>query len=323
MIAIYDTADGTLIKRATAALGGTAPVWIDLVHPTKDEELAVEKAFALSIPTKDEMQEIETSSRLYHEGTAHYMTATLLHQKDDTPAARTNVTFILSGATLITVRYEDPRAFSIFLSRAQKKDATCDTACAVLTGLLEAVVDREADRIERITADVDKLGQSIFVPRGGKGSRSKRFEATIKTVGLEGEIASRARESLLSLDRALTFIAHVASERGEDKTLRARLKTISRDITSLELHVDAISQKVQFLLDATLGLISIEQNNIIKIFSVASVALMPPTLIASIYGMNFKHMPELDSVYGYPIAIVAMVLSAVIPFVYFKRKGWY
>jgi magnesium transporter len=323
MISIYDTIDGTLIKRSITQFTGNAPVWVDLVHPTKDEELLVEKALSLSIPTIDEMQEIETSSRLYHEGAAHYMTATLLRQKGDTPAARTNVTFILIGETLVTVRYEEPRAFGIFLARAQKKDAACGSGCAVLTGLLEAIVDREADRIERITSEVDKLGQSIFVPKGGKGSRSKRFEATIKTVGLEGEIASRARETLLSLDRMLTFVAHVAGERGEDKSLRARLKTVSRDITSLELHVDAVSQKVQFLLDATLGLISIEQNNIIKIFSVASVALMPPTLIASIYGMNFKHMPELDSVYGYPTAIVAMVLSAVIPFVYFKRKGWY
>jgi magnesium transporter len=323
MITIYDSADGTLVKRTAGVLTGPAPVWIDLLHPTKDEELGVEKMFSLSIPTKDEMQEIETSSRLYHEGAAHYMTATLLRQKDDDPATRTNVTFILVEKTLITVRYEEPRAFGIFVARAQKKDATCDTGCSVLVGLLEAIIDREADRIERITGEVDKLGQSIFTPKGGKGSRSKRFEATIKTVGLQGEIASRARECLLSLDRMLTFIAHVAGERGEDKSLRARLKTVSRDINSLELHVDAVSQKVQFLLDATLGLISIEQNNIIKIFSVASVALMPPTLIASIYGMNFKHMPELDSVYGYPIALFGMLLSAVIPFVYFKRKGWY
>jgi magnesium transporter len=323
MISIYDSADGTLIKRAMGGLGGEAPVWIDLLNPTKDEELLVEKSLSISIPTKDEMQEIETSSRLYHEGKAHFMTATLLRQKDDTPAIRTNVTFIVTDHTLVTVRYEEPRAFGIFLSRAQKKDATCSSCCGVLTGLLEAIVDREADRIERITGEVDKLGQSIFMPKGGKISRSKRFESTIKTVGLEGEIASRARECLLSLDRMLTYIAHVMGERGEDKSLRARIKTISRDITSLELHLDAVSQKVQFLLDATLGLISIEQNNIIKIFSVASVALMPPTLIASIYGMNFKKMPELEWIYGYPMAIGLMVLSAVIPFVYFKRKGWY
>jgi magnesium transporter len=194
MITIYDSADGTLVKRAAGVLMGPAPVWIDLLHPTKDEELGVEKMLSISIPTKDEMQEIETSSRLYHEGAAHYMTATLLRQKDDTPALRTNVTFILHEHTLVTVRYEEPRAFGVFVSRAQKKDATCNSGSAVMVGLLEAIIDREADRIERITGEVDKLGKSIFTPKGGNGSRSKRFEATIRTVGLQGEIASRARE---------------------------------------------------------------------------------------------------------------------------------
>ena len=323
MISIYDSADGTLVKRLSGGLAGAAPVWIDLLHPTKDEELAVEKALGISVPTLDEMKEIETSSRLYNEGGAHYMTATLLRQIGNEPAVRMSVTFILKDHTLVTVRYEEPRAVEQFLARVQRKDADCTTGCAVLVGLLEAVIDREADRIERITGEVDKLSQTIFAPKGGSGSRSRRFEVNIKTIGLQGEIASRTRESLLSIDRVLTYVTHVMGERGDEKSLRARVKTASRDITSLELHVDAISQKVQFLLDASLGLISIEQNNIIKIFSVASVALMPPTLIASIYGMNFKHMPELESVYGYPIAIVAMILSAIIPFIYFKRKGWY
>ncbi len=136
-------------------------------------------------------------------------------------------------------------------------------------------------------------------------------------------MTSRSRDCLSSLDRMLTFLSSIMADRNDDKALRVRVKTASRDVGSLFMHVGSISNKIQFLLDATLGMISIEQNNIIKLFSVASVALMPPTLIASIYGMNFKAMPELGWPYGYPMALAMMVISAVIPFIYFKRKGWF
>ena len=221
------------------------------------------------------------------------------------------------------MRYEDPRAFGLYLGRAQQKDENSSTGCAVLTGLLDTIIDREADRVERITQEIDKIGQAVFMTKGGQTTRAKRLDITIKNIGREGELTSRSRDCLHSLDRLLTYLSHVTNERGDDHGVRAKIATASRDITSLSHQVDAVSSRMQFLLDATLGMISIEQNNIIKIFSVASVALMPPTLIASIYGMNFKSIPELQWEYGYPMAIVAMILSAVIPFVYFKRKGWY
>jgi magnesium transporter len=193
----------------------------------------------------------------------------------------------------------------------------------VLVGLIDAIVDREADRVEHIQMEVDKLGHGIFDMRGGGMTRSKRFDIAIKQVGREGELTQRSRDCLQSLDRMLTYLQAALVERGDDKFSRARIKTAQRDVQSLADHVGYLTNKISFLLDATLGMINIEQNQIIKLFSVASVALMPPTLIASIYGMNFKHMPEIEWSYGYPMAISLMIMSAVIPFLYFKKRGWF
>ena len=323
MLTVYDAVQGVLVKReAPAAMNGA--VWIDLMNPTKNEDLRVEQALSISVPTREEMSEIEASSRLYVEGGGYYMTALVLHQPDmqGEPPLATPVTFVLAGSRLVTVRYAEPRAFPIFVSRAQKKDAACMTGAAVLVGLLEAIIDREADRVERIQGEVDKLSQTIFGSKGGERTRSRRFDVNIRTIGREGELTSRSRESLLTLDRLLTFLAHAMGERSDEKALRARVKTAGRDVQSLADHVGYLSTKITFLLDATLGMISNEQNTIIKIFSVLAVALMPPTLVGTIYGMNFKHIPELEWLWGYPWALLLMVLSALLPWLYFKRKGW-
>jgi magnesium transporter len=322
MLTVYEAAEGVLIKREGPAAIAPAAVWIDLLNPTKEEDLLVEQALSISVPTREEMSEIEASSRLYQEGGGYYMTAVVLHQPDlpfDAPVA-TPITFILAGSRLLTVRYAEPRAFSMFLTRAQKKDAACMTGAAVLVGLLEAIIDREADRVERIQSEVDKLSQSIFSGRGGE--RTRGFDVTIQMIGREGELTSRSRESMLTLDRLTTYLGHVMGERGDEKALRARVKTASRDVRSLADHIGYLSAKITFLLEATLGMINNEQNTIIKIFSVLAVALMPPTLVGTIYGMNFKHLPELDWLWGYPWALALMVVSAVLPWMYFKRKGW-
>jgi magnesium transporter len=324
MLTIYEAAGGVLVKRQGPVAITSAAVWIDLLNPTKDEDLKVEQALSISVPTREEMSEIEASSRLYQEGGAFYMTAVVLHQPDlpfDAPVA-TPVTFILAGSRMVTVRYAEPRAFSIFLTRAQRKDAACMTGAAVLVGLLEAIIDREADRVERIQGEVDKLSQSIFAGGAGERSRTHRFDVTIRMIGREGELTSRSRESMLTLGRLTTYLGHVMGERGDEKALRARVKTASRDVRSLADHIGYLSDKITFLLEATLGMINNEQNTIIKIFSVLAVALMPPTLVGTIYGMNFKNMPELDWLWGYPWALALMVTSAVLPWIYFKRKGW-
>ncbi len=326
MLTIYDAVDGVLIKREGSATISPATVWIDLLNPTKDEDLQVEQGLSISVPTREEMSEIEASSRLYQEGGGHYMTAIILHQPDmhnELPPVATPVTFILSGHRLITVRYAEPRAIQIFLNRAQKKDAACMSGSAVLVGLLEAIIDREADRVERVQGEVDKLSHIIFdVGNGQQTPRTRRFDINIRTIGREGELTSRSRESLLTLDRLTTYLAHVMGERGDEKALRARVKTAGRDVQSLTDHIGYLSTKITFLLDATLGMINNEQNTIIKIFSVLAVALMPPTLVGTVYGMNFKHIPELEWFFGYPFALVLMVISAALPWFYFKRKGW-
>ena len=324
MLTVYDAADGLLIARENARDLDGDPVWIDLLNPTREEDKLVEQALGVAVPTREEMAEIEASSRLYQEGGAHYMTAVVLFQPDSPtePLVSTPITFILAGDRLVTVRYAEPRGIKMFLARVQKRDAPCMSGPAVLTGLLEAIVDREADRVERIQAEVDKLSQSIFGGRGGERTRALRFDVSIRAIGREGEFTSRSRESLLTLGRLLTYLGHVMSERGDDKLLRARIKTAYRDVQSLADHIGYLSAKITFLLEATLGMINNEQNTIIKIFSVLAVALMPPTLVGTVYGMNFKHMPELDWAYGYPWALGLMVISAIVPWLYFKHKGW-
>jgi magnesium transporter len=324
MLTVYDAAEGVLVPRDDAGEVDDATVWLDLLNPTKEEDQLVERTLGIAIPTREEMAEIEASSRLYQEGGAHYMTVVVLVQPDapNEPLQATPITFSLAGDRLITVRYAEPLGIKMYLSRVQKRDAPCMSGVAVLIGLLEAIIDREADRVERTQAEVDKLSQSIFGVRGGERTRSLRFDVSIRAIGREGELTSRSRESLLTLGRVLTYLAHVMSERGDDKALRARVKTAQRDVQSLADHIGYLSAKITFLLDATLGMINNEQNSIIKIFSVLAVALMPPTLVGTIYGMNFKHMPELSWLFGYPMALCLMVISAVIPWLYFKRKGW-
>jgi magnesium transporter len=297
-------------------------VWIDLVNPKREEESKIERALKLEVPTREEQREIEASSRLYQENGAHFMTATVLYQTETAEPATTPVTFILAGDRLITLRYAEPRAFSLFAARCRKPDPVLTNGTAVLLGLIETIIDRMADYIERIQGEVEILSRSIFEMKGGTASRQKRFDVLLKSIGREGELTSRARESTHSLGRLLTFLTQVVNERKADKLMKARVRTAARDVASLTDHVSFLSNKIVFLLDATLGMINIEQNNIIKIFSIVAVVLLPPTLIASIYGMNFELMPELRWTFGYPLALLAMVISAVLPYFFFKRKGW-
>ena len=250
------------------------------------------------------------------------MTATILVGTDTLEPSTTPVSFILTGQRLITVRYAEPRAFSVFLARTKRPDADFTNGSTVLVGLLDAIVHRLADFIERVQVEVSTLSHSIFEMRGSTASRQRRFDALLKSIGREGELTSLARESAYSLGRLLTFLTLAADERKDDKLVKERIRTAARDIHSLTDHASFLSSKIVFLLDATLGMVSIQQNDIIKIVSVAAVVFLPPTVIASAYGMNFKHMPELEWYFGYPFALLLMVLSALLPYLYFRRRGW-
>ncbi len=301
---------------------GADVVWLDLVHPSREEERLVEELVGVQVPTREEMAEIEVSSRLYFERGAHYMTAAIIYAVDTPDPQSTTITFILTEKHLITVRYAQPKAVQLFLARANQGDVSCDSSVQIMVGLLEAIIDREADLIERLQLDTEKIAQTIFEMKGGQRSRTARYDVTLKQIGRVGEISARVRDSLLSLGRVITYLSQLVALRKDGKDIRQRLKTEAKDVQSLSDHIQYLSSRITFMLDATLGMVQIEQNQIIKLFSVAAVMLMPPTLIASIYGMNFKHMPELEWVWGYPMAIGMMIVSALAFYLYFRRRGW-
>lgn len=314
---------GSSLERMEILPDGEVPeqaVWIDLVNPAPGEDKLIERRLHIAVPTREEMQEIEVSSRLYTEHHARFMTATLMCNSDTAVPRTTAVTFILARHCLVTVRYDEPRPFLLV---SNKLTRTCPSASgeAVLMELLEAVIDREADLLERIGLDVDQVSHDIF-RADGRGPDGKSYTETLKVIGSKGDLTSKVRESLVSLGRLLLFLANEAEGMRWAKDVRLQLVSMQRDVQSLSDHASYLSSKITFLLDALLGVVTLEQNNVIKIFSIAAVVLLPPTLVATIYGMNFKHMPELDWPYGYPLALLLMALSAIVPYYVFKWKRW-
>lgn len=296
-------------------------VWVDLLEPTLEEERAVERLLAIDVPSREEMREIETSNRLYEEDGTLHMTATMLTKIDTDRPESAAVTFILTNNRLITNRYVDPLPFRRFVAYAERHPAATGSAPVILAGLLEAVIERTADVLERVGQDLDDLSASVFTPPTGARPRARDLRGVMERIGRDGDLTSKSRESLVTLGRQLTFIQQLrAAQMPAD--LRARFRSLSRDVLALSDHASFLANKSSFMLQATLGLINIEQNNIIKIFSVVAAVFLPPTLIASVYGMNFGFMPELEWPWGYPLALAAIVVSAVLPYWYFRRRGW-
>jgi len=323
MLKVY-AADQNRLRKVDVTEDHTPPadtIWFDLLRPTTEETRVVEAALHLELPSREEMQEIEVSSRLYEEDGNYYMTATIISKADTEHPESGAITFILAGNRLVTLRFTEPRPFAIFTARAQRAGAYA-TGHTILLGLLEAIIDRLADTLEFTANRVDALSREIFEHPDKQPLKSRDFQDVLRRIGHQGDLTSMARESLLNIARLLTFLGQAIAGAKAPKDLRGRLKTMSRDVNSLSDHASFLSNKINFLLDATLGMINIEQNAIIKIFSVAAVVFLPPTLIASIYGMNFDFIPELHWAVGYPLALVLMVLSALLPYLYFKRRGW-
>jgi magnesium transporter len=305
-----------------AALPESA-VWIDLVKPTAAEDKTVERLAGIAVPTREDMQEIEISSRLYIENGARYMTATLMCAADTDNPRTAAVTFILASHRLVTVRYDEPKPFVLVENKLARSCPPGITGEMVLMELLDAVIDRNADILERAGSDMDTISHAIFEPEGtARTGHAKRYSDILIAIGRKGDLTSKVRESLVSIGRVVTFVAAAVDGVKWSKDMREQLKTMQRDVISLTDHASYLSNKITFVLDAMLGVVNLEQNNIIKLFSVMAVVLMPPTLIASIYGMNFKDMPELQWTHGYPLAVVAMLLAAAGPYMYFKWKKW-
>ena len=321
MLSVY-VPRGTSLERISNEAGEPLPdaaIWIDLIMPTVQEDKLVEQLLGSAVPTREEMQEIEVSSRLYVENGARYMTATLICQSDTATPKTTPVTFILTNHRLATVRYDDPRPFAIVEHKLARACPPKVSGESILTELLDAVIDRSADILERVGAEVDQISHTIFEP----DIETPDYKDVLKALGRKGDLTSKARESLVSIGRLLLFLATEAEGMRWSKDARAHLQSMRRDTASLSDHATYISNKVTFLLDAMLGVVNLEQNAIIKIFSIAAVIFMPPTLVASIYGMNFHQgMIELDWAYGYPWALLLIVLAAVLPIWYFKWKKW-
>ena len=311
------------LERQVPVPGETLPddaVWIDLVSPTREEDALVETHTGISVPTREDQQDIEPSELLYTENGVRYMTTQIICDMQTVRPKLAPVSFILSPKSLVTVRYDDPKSFALFANRAVKPGGCTGNPEAVLSGLIEAIIDRSAEVLQKVGQAVDDLSHGVFNSEGGR--QTERQGEVLKSLGRMGDVVSKVRESLVSIERMLLFLSSGAHGGDHTAELRARARTTFRDLQSLEEHASFISGKIQFLLDATLGLVNLEQNNIIKLFSVMAVIFMPPTLIASIYGMNFKLIPELQFEFGYPMALAMMVLSAVLPYLFFRWRRW-
>jgi len=307
-------------------------LWLDLLNASNEDVKRIESHLGISIPTRDEMAEIELSDRLYHEDGAEFMTMTTVTEIDSDHPVKAPVTFILKGQSLVTVRHMESKPFLQYMAKVQRGIAEpCVSGESVMLGVIESIIDRIADTLERIGDETDAVSREVFRTKAGNATKMTRdLQSLIEHIGRKGDLLAKLRESLVSILRLTAYHSALATNglssqtprRKPKKDARERLKLVQRDASSLADHAVFLSGKLNFLLDATLGLINLQQNQIIKIFSVAAVVFLPPTLVASIYGMNFDMMPELKWMLGYPWALGLMALSAILPYLFFKRRGW-
>jgi magnesium transporter len=300
------------------------PIWIDLLRPSAAEEALVESEHGIRIPTHAQLSEIETSSRLRLEGQTLLMSMPLGLQDNRFANSPLPLGFVLTPELLVTVRYCDIHAFPDVQSTLLNNHAP-GTSGSVFASLLEAMVDFAADRLEQIGADLGGVSQRIFGSPAQPLAPRPRFNSAMQQnligVGQTGELLSRIRESLLGLARIAGFTTEAATWLPEE--VRARLKTVRHDLASLSDYENHLSGKIQFLQDAVLGFINTQQNDIFKVLTIVSVVGVPPTLIASIYGMNFHNIPEYQWKYGYQFGLGAIGLSIILPILWFKWRKWW
>ena len=296
-------------------------IWIDLLVPTKEEELLLEKHLKLDVPTRDEMRQIELSSRLYQEKKALYMTTNMLAQADSLEPQYDAVSFILTKTQLVTVRYIEPRVFRMFVEKLPRLEIL--NAKAALLGLLDTTVERLADILEGVGHSLEAFSKMIFRSNQALSEQPKlNHQSLLQQIGMNADMSAKVRDSLMAFQRLIIFFEQASNVKVGTQVQR-HLDTLNKDISALSDHAGFLSNKVNFLLNAVLGLVTIEQNKIIKIFSVAATIFLPPMLIASVYGMNFHGMPELSWRWGYPLAMGVMLLTAWLPYKYFKYRKWF
>lgn len=324
MITAYATRGARLEKLDLSARHLAEALWIDLEAPTQAEEDAVEAALGIDIPTREDMQEIEISSRIYREGGALFLTAQVIASPEAREAELAPVTFAVLPNRLVTVHYHHPRSLGYFADWAARHDMVLETGLDTLMGLLEAIVDRLADILEAEARQHELLSRAIFAAHRPSG-KAETLQAVLQRIGRAEAMNGKVNESLATVLRLLTYLT-TTPETADGPCLHARqmpqAQVQLQDLRSLREVAVAQSEKVRFLLDATLGVINIRQSDVIKIFSVVAFVFLPPTLIASIYGMNFDFMPELKWRWGYPMALALMVVSALVPYLLFRWKKW-
>ena len=312
-----------LIDPAKAGADAEKAIWIDLLEPTREEEALAEKLVGTNIPTREELLEIEPSSRLYQKRGAAFMTMSVLYGIGDGHPGSDPVGFILTDKHLVTVRYVDPKPFVVFAEHVYAEPEIAQDPNTVLVRLLDAVIDRLADEFEDAGKEVEAVSRHIFDHHGHRSRKQPelRLEALLMRIGKVQQLLARLRETSVSSMRLLTFL-QATDAMTKDEPNRRHIESLVADADALSDHSNFVGDNLTFLLDASLGLISLEQNNVMKLFSVFAVVFMPPTLIAGVYGMNFEHMPELDWLYGYPFALGLILASAIIPYLVARRRGW-
>jgi len=291
------------------------PIWIDVVDPEEDELIWIKEAFGVLLPELDDLGDLEASARYFEadDGHLHIRTDFLLDEEETSRNVR--VAFVLTKQVLFSIHDEDLPVFRLVRLRARLRPGSVSNAKDVLLDLYSTDAEYSADALEEVYENLERAGKRVLSDAINDSDAAEVLE----TIATEEDTNGRIRRNVMDTRRALSFLmrSKLLSDEQQEEA-----RQILRDIDSLENHTAFLFDKINFLMDATVGFINLNQSKIIKIFSVVSVALMPPTLLASIWGMNYKHMPELDTSWGYPMAIGAMLVSAIIPLAYFHSKGW-
>jgi magnesium transporter len=318
MLSLYPTQDG--------ASGAAAPVWIDLLDPTPSEIAQAETIAGVSLPSRGSLSEIEMSSRLRRRDDVLIMSTPSAMPRGEADSALAPIGFVLSAERLVTIRYARLPAFEALADSLAKRGAPPTKGVEVFADLCDEIVDRIADALEHLAEELAELSIATFHnddrPGHAAGKVNRTMRVQLRQVGRIGDRLSQIRDALLGLTRILAFTDQFGCD-GGDAAMKARLASLRQDLASLSDYDEHLANKVQFVLDAVVGLISIVQNDIFKVLTIFSIAGIPPTLIAGMYGMNFKYMPEYDWKFGYPYCLALIALSTIIPLVWFKIKGWF
>ena len=314
MIGAFALDNARLVRIDETSQNIDSAIWIDLIDPSSEEREILHQGLGQNLASYLELEDLEASARFFEDEDGLHLHSFFYCQDEDDYADISTVAFTLRDGRLFTLRDRELPAFRLYRMRSRIQKLEACNAYELLLDLFETKIEQLADVIETIDADLEQLSRVIL-----DGKQGEAFDRALSTLTEQEDASSKVRLCLMDTQRALSFL--VRKTRLPASQLE-QAREVLRDIESLQPHNESLFQKVNFLMQAAMGFINIEQNRIIKIFSVVSVIFLPPTLVASNYGMNFKEMPELGFEFGYPMALGLMLLAAFAPYIYFKRKGW-